>query len=42
MKKIVVLLGLVAAFIGVRKLLAASNADPLPPYSASDYAPSQN
>ena len=42
MKKIIVLLGIVAAVIGVRKLLAASDADPLPPYSASEYAPSQN
>lgn len=42
MKKIVVLLGIVAAVIGVRKLLAASEVDPLPPFGASDYAPSQS
>jgi len=43
MKKIVVLLGIVAAVIGVRKLLAASNEDPLPPYNPATYsAQSQN
>jgi len=38
MKKLVVLVGVVAAFIGIKKLLGGKEEEPIP-YSPSDYTP---
>ncbi len=38
MKKIVVLLGIVAAVIGIKKLLGGNAEESMPSYGPSDYA----
>jgi hypothetical protein len=42
MKKLVVLVGVVAAVIGVKKLLGGKDETSTQPYSLSDYTPQAN